>query len=78
MVVFSRHVSQMQVVSFVLEQSSPTSVCVLQVVYDGEDLKPVVGGYQVTLDNNRSHFTQRFGLDGEYKFIMYAVLCSIT
>ena len=41
-----------------------------QVVYDGENLRPVVGGYSASPNDCRGEYDLLFGLEGEYKFAM--------
>lgn len=59
-----------QMVRFMCDQSAPSSAILLQVVYDGEELRPVIGGYQVPLDDHHGVVQQQLNLEGEYKFAL--------
>ncbi len=41
----------------------------LQVVHDGDQYKPVVGGFNSGPIARKGFFEQQFNLDGEYKFV---------
>ena len=42
----------------------------MQVIHDGEELRPVIGGYQFVLDDVGTVFQQQLMLEGEYKFAL--------
>ena len=57
-------------VRFVCDQSCPNNANLLQVIYDGEELRPVIGGYQLSLDERHGMFQQQLNVEGEYKFAL--------
>ena len=40
-----------------------------QVIHDGDQYKPVVGGYNSGPIARKGFFEQQFNLEGEYKFV---------
>ncbi|GFN84346.1 fibronectin, partial [Plakobranchus ocellatus] len=46
------------------------------VVYDGENLRPVVGGYGAAPNECRGEYDLLFGLEGEYKFAINKIRCT--
>ncbi|XP_076447663.1 uncharacterized protein LOC143284653 isoform X3 [Babylonia areolata] len=65
-----------QMVRFLCDQSCPNNATLLQVIYDGEELRPVIGGFQVTLDDHHGVFQQQLNLEGEYKFALSGIRCT--
>ncbi|XP_067685414.1 uncharacterized protein [Haliotis asinina] len=61
-----------QSVTFVWEER----VSMIQVVYDGEKLRPVIGGYQANPDEVDGQYELQFNLEGEYKFALNGVRCT--
>ncbi|XP_041347758.1 uncharacterized protein LOC121367568 [Gigantopelta aegis] len=63
-----------QVVTFRWDEIN--SLKIIQVVSDGEKLRPVIGGYVATGDECNGVFHQQFNLEGEYKFAVYGQRCT--
>lgn len=42
----------------------------LKVIHDGEELRPVIGGFQAALDDQQGVFQQQLNLEGDYKFAL--------
>ncbi|XP_012935394.1 uncharacterized protein LOC101845075 isoform X2 [Aplysia californica] len=65
-----------QLVTFVWDDSCSPNMTLMQVVYDGETLRPVVGGYSAAPNDCRGEFEQLFNLEGEYKFAINKIRCT--
>ncbi|XP_046358181.2 uncharacterized protein LOC124136325 [Haliotis rufescens] len=61
-----------QSITFVWEER----VSMIQVIYDGEKLRPVIGGYQASPDETDGQYELQFNLEGEYKFALNGVRCT--
>ncbi|GFR62052.1 hypothetical protein ElyMa_001861900 [Elysia marginata] len=65
-----------QVVNFVWDETCSPVMTLMQVVYDGENLRPVVGGYSAAPNDCRGEYDLLFGLEGEYKFAINKIRCT--
>ncbi|KAK3579080.1 hypothetical protein CHS0354_029940 [Potamilus streckersoni] len=65
-------VSEGQSVIFIWEEQDD-SLEVVQVIHDGEKLRPVIGGFSGTCSINKGQYEQFFGLEGEYKFAIAGI-----
>ncbi|XP_025107507.1 uncharacterized protein LOC112572161 isoform X5 [Pomacea canaliculata] len=65
-----------QVVRFVADRSCSNNVTILQVIHDGEELRPVIGGFQAALDDQQGVFQQQLNLEGDYKFALSGIRCT--
>ncbi|XP_055958273.1 uncharacterized protein LOC126828357 [Patella vulgata] len=75
---FSEHevtVIEGQVVDFIWEETT-SNMSLVQVVHDGEKLRPVIGGYQVNPDECGGLYHQQFNIEGEYKFALSGIRCT--
>ncbi|ESO91438.1 hypothetical protein LOTGIDRAFT_153880 [Lottia gigantea] len=64
-----------QSIQFLWEDKS-SKLSLLQVVHDGEKLRPVIGGYQSNPEDCDGLFRQQFNLEGEYKFALSGMRCT--
>ncbi|KAL3853216.1 hypothetical protein ACJMK2_016773 [Sinanodonta woodiana] len=65
-------VSEGQSVIFIWEEEDD-SLEVVQVIHDGEKLRPVIGGFSGSYSINKGQYEQFFGLEGEYKFAIAGI-----
>ncbi|KAL5013162.1 hypothetical protein ScPMuIL_007432 [Solemya velum] len=49
---------------------------VVQVIHDGEKLRPVIGGYSANFTQCQGQYEQQFNLEGEYKFALSGLRCT--
>lgn len=49
---------------------------IVQVIHDGEKLRPVIGGFSGNYSSCAGQYVQQFNLEGEYKFALSGVRCT--
>ncbi|XP_063446523.1 uncharacterized protein LOC134726026 isoform X8 [Mytilus trossulus] len=64
-----------QTVTFLYEEARPTNN-VIQVIHDGDKLRPVIGGFSCDINKCKGKYNQQFNLEGEYKFAINNVRCT--
>ncbi|CAC5396477.1 unnamed protein product [Mytilus coruscus] len=64
-----------QTVTFLYEEARPTNN-VIQVIHDGDKLRPVIGGFSCDVTKCKGQYNQQFNLEGEYKFAINNVRCT--
>ncbi|KAH3839796.1 hypothetical protein DPMN_113233, partial [Dreissena polymorpha] len=51
-------------------QPQTDAVDIVQVIHDGEKLRPVIGGFSGSFAKTSGQYEQQFNLEGEYKFAL--------
>ncbi|XP_033744669.1 uncharacterized protein LOC117330483 isoform X1 [Pecten maximus] len=64
-----------QFVSFMWEDSK-SKLNIVQVVHDGEKLRPVIGGFEAKAAEVKGHYDQQFNSEGDYKFAINGIRCT--
>ncbi|XP_069141950.1 uncharacterized protein [Argopecten irradians] len=64
-----------QFVSFMWDDSK-SKLNIVQVVHDGEKLRPVIGGFEAKAAEVKGHYDQQFNSEGEYKFAINGIRCT--
>lgn len=66
-----------QIVTFEWEDISGIGFNVTQVVHDGDQFRPVIGGIHSGPLTRRGHFEHQFNIDGEFKFVRCVPSCFV-
>ncbi|XP_052779768.1 uncharacterized protein LOC128217013 isoform X4 [Mya arenaria] len=56
------------------EQADPVDI--VQVIHDGDKLRPVIGGFSGNHSKTNGQYEQQFNMEGEYKFALSGVRCT--